>query len=46
MRQTWKEINELIIGNCKKKNKHNSTNSIRSNPNEVPTIDPKEISIL
>ena len=43
MRQTWKEINELI-GNCKKKNKRNSTNSIRSNPNEVPTSDPKEIS--
>ncbi|CAH3185126.1 unnamed protein product, partial [Porites lobata] len=29
---------------CKKKNKRNSTNSIRSNPNEVPTSDPKEIS--
>ena len=43
MRQTWKGINELI-GNCKKKNKRNSTNSIRSNPNEVPTSDPKEIS--
>ena len=42
MRQTWKGINELI-GNCKKKNKRNSTNSIRSNPNEVPTSDPKEI---
>ena len=42
MRQTWKGINELI-GNCKKKNKRNSTNSIRPNPNEVPTIDPKEI---
>ena len=43
MHQTWKGINELI-GNCKKKNKRNSTNSIRSNPNEVPTSDPKEIS--
>ncbi|CAH3039186.1 unnamed protein product [Porites lobata] len=42
MRQTWKGINELI-GNCKKKNKRNS-NSIRSNPNEVPTSDQKEIS--
>ena len=42
MRQTWKGINELI-GNCKKKNKRNSTNSIRPNPNEVPSIDPKEI---
>ncbi|CAH3164497.1 unnamed protein product, partial [Porites lobata] len=41
--QTWKGINELI-GNCKKKNKRHSTNSIRSNPNEVPTSDPKEIS--
>ena len=28
----------------KQKNKHNSTNSIRSNPKEVPTSDPKEIS--
>ena len=45
MRQTWKGINELI-GNCKKKNKRNSTklNSIRPKPNEVPTSDPKEIS--
>ena len=43
MRQTWKGINELI-GNCKKKNKRNSTNFICSNPNEVPTSDPKEIS--
>ena len=43
MRQTWKGINELI-GSCKKKNKRNSTNSIRSNPNEVPTSDLKEIS--
>ena len=43
MHQTWKGINELI-GNCKKKNKRNPTNSIRSNPNEVPTSDPKEIS--
>ena len=42
MRQTWKGINELI-GNGKKKNKRNSTNSIRPNPNEVPTSDPKEI---
>ena len=43
MHRTWKGINELI-GNCKKKNKRNSTNSIRSNPNEAPTSDPKEIS--
>ena len=43
MRQTWKGINELI-GNCKKKNKRSSTNSIRPNPNEVPTSGPKEIS--
>ena len=43
MRQTCKGLNELI-GNCEKKNKHNSTNSIRPNPNEVPTSDPKEIS--
>ena len=42
MRQPWKGISELI-GNCSK-NKRNSTNSIRSNPNEVPTSDPKEIS--
>ena len=41
--QTWKGINELI-GNCRKKNKRNSTNSIPPNPNEVPTSDPKEIS--
>ena len=40
MNQTWKGINELpVIGNCKKKNKRNSTNSIHSNPNEVPTSD-------
>ena len=43
MRQPWKGISELI-GNCETKNKRNSTNSIRSNPNEVPTSDPKEIS--
>ena len=43
MRQPWKGISELI-GNCYTKNKRNSTNSIRSNPNEVPTSDPKEIS--
>ena len=43
MRQTWKGINELI-GSYKKKNKHNPTNFIRPNPNEVPTNDPKEIS--
>ncbi|CAH3139671.1 unnamed protein product, partial [Porites lobata] len=43
MRQTWKGINE-VIGNCKKKNKRNSTNSICSNPKEVSTSDPKEIT--
>ena len=43
MRQTWKGINELIES-YKKKNKHNPTNFIRPNPNEVPTSDPKEIS--
>ena len=43
MRQTWKAINELI-GNCKKKNQRNPSNSISPNPNEVPTSDPKEIS--
>ena len=43
VRQTWKGINELI-GSCKKKNKRNPINFIRSNPNEVPTSDPKEIS--
>ena len=43
MRQTWKGINELI-GSCKKKNKSNPINFIRSNPNEVPTSDPREIS--
>ena len=36
MRQTWKGINELpVIGICKKKNKRNSINSIRPNPNGV-----------
>ena len=45
MLQTRNGIDELI-GNCKKKNKRNSTklNSIRPKPNEVPTSDPKEIS--
>lgn len=43
MRQTWKEINELI-GNCKKKNKRNPANSIRPNLNEAPTSDQKERS--
>ena len=37
MRQTWKGINELI-GNGKKKNKRNSINSIRPNPNEVRAV--------
>ena len=43
MRQTWKAINELI-GSCKKKTKRNPINFIRSNPNEAPTSDSKEIS--
>jgi len=43
VRQAWKGINELI-GSCKKKNKCNPINFTRSNPNEDPTSDPKEIS--
>ena len=43
VRQTWKGINELI-GSCKKKNKRNPIYFIRSNPNEVPTSDLREIS--
>ena len=38
----WKGNNELI-GSCKKKNKCNPINFIRSNPNEDSTSDPKEI---